>query len=78
MISATDLEALLRETFPDAQMELTDLTGGMDHWQVAMTDSAFAGKTTIARHRLVYAAVGDAMAGPIHALSLTLKAPGEA
>jgi len=77
MITATDLEALLRQTFPDAHITLKDLTGGQDHWQAEITDASFAGLSPIARHRRVYAALAEEMKGPIHALSLKTLAPGE-
>lgn len=77
MITATDLEALLRQSFPSAQITLKDLTGGQDHWQAEITDEAFRGLSPIARHRKVYAALAEEMKGPIHALSLKTLAPGE-
>lgn len=52
--------------------------GGNTHWRLAITSGAFAGKSTVARHRMVYAALGDLMQRPIHALALTTRAPGEA
>lgn len=47
------------------------------HYQVAIVSAAFAGKTTMARHRLVYEAVGDLMRGRIHALVINARAPDE-
>lgn len=52
--------------------------GGNTHWRLSITAPAFAGKSTVARHRMVYAALGDLMRHPIHALALTTRAPGEA
>lgn len=52
--------------------------GGNTHWRLAITSPAFGGKPTVARHRMVYAALGDLMREPIHALALTTRAPGEA
>jgi len=39
--------------------------------------AAFAGKRTLARHRLIYDALGDLMQNPIHALAISAHAPGE-
>jgi BolA protein len=39
--------------------------------------AAFAGKSTVARHRMVYEALGDLMQDPIHALAITARASGE-
>jgi len=52
--------------------------GGNTHWTVAIVSHAFAGKATMARHRMVYAALGDLMNNPIHALQIRALAPEEA
>jgi stress-induced morphogen len=77
MISADQLTTLLKTAFPDAEVNLKDLTGGQDHWQAEIKSDAFAGLSQIARHRKVYAALAEEMKGPIHALSLKTLAPGE-
>ena len=51
--------------------------GGETHWRLTIVSAAFEGKPTVARHRLVYDALGDLMQHPIHALSITARAPGE-
>ncbi len=73
-----DIVARIRETLPDAQVELKDLTGTEDHWQATVVSAAFSGKTLIERHRLVMAALAVEMKGPIHALTLDVKTPEEA
>ena len=52
--------------------------GGQGHFGVDIVSSAFAGKLPLARHRLVYAALGDMMQTDIHALSIRARTPGEA
>jgi BolA protein len=47
------------------------------HYQLQIVAQVFAGKSTIARHRLIYDAAGDLMRGRIHALSICAEAPGE-
>ncbi len=47
------------------------------HFILDIVAPVFAGKTTVARHRLVYDAVGDLMRGKIHALAINARAPGE-
>ncbi|MCB9730491.1 MAG: BolA family transcriptional regulator [Deltaproteobacteria bacterium] len=69
------IETLIRERFPDAQVTLEDLTGGGDHWSATVVSEAFVGKTRVEQHQMVYAALGAAMAGPIHALQLRTSAP---
>ena len=50
---------------------------GGGHYAVTIVAAAFAGHGTVARHRLVYAAAGDLMTGPVHALRVRALAPGE-
>ena len=51
--------------------------GGNTHWNLTIVSAAFAGKPKVARHRLVYAALGELMQHPIHALTISALAPGE-
>jgi len=51
--------------------------GGNTHWRLRIESPAFAGQSTVARHRMVYAALGDLMRHPIHALSIEAQSPGE-
>ena len=73
-----DITARIRVRLPDARVELRDLTGTEDHWHATVISAAFTGKSLIERHRLVMAALAEAMKGPIHALTLDVKAPHEA
>lgn len=52
--------------------------GGGTHWRLRIVSSRFAGKTTVARHRMVYESLGDLMQHPIHALAIQARVPGEA
>lgn len=51
--------------------------GGGTHWKLAIVSAAFAGQSVLARHRLVYQALGDLMENPIHALNIEARSPGE-
>jgi len=51
--------------------------GGNTHWRLTIVSAAFEGKPTVARHRLIYQALGELMQQPIHALSINAKSPGE-
>lgn len=51
--------------------------GGNTHWRLTIVSAAFAGKSVVARHRMIYAALGDLMQNPIHALAIAARAPGE-
>jgi stress-induced morphogen len=77
-VKAEAIVARIRAGIPDAQVVMKDLTGTEDHWHAEVISSLFAGKSLIARHRMVMAALAEEMKGPIHALTLDVKAPGEA
>jgi BolA protein len=51
---------------------------GQTHWRLRIASPAFAGKSTVARHRMVYAALGEMMQHPIHALAIRAETPDEA
>jgi stress-induced morphogen len=65
-----DIEAKICGALPGAQVELRDLTGTADHWEAVVVSDAFAGKSLIDRHRMVFAALAEELKGPIHALTL--------
>jgi stress-induced morphogen len=73
MPSPDALKSLLVAAFPDARVEVTDLTGTKDHFQAVVVTRAFEGRTRIEQHKMVYAALGDLMGGEIHALALTTR-----
>jgi BolA protein len=52
--------------------------GGNTHWQVTIVSPRFTGASVVARHRMVYQALGNLMNNPIHALAITARAPEEA
>jgi BolA protein len=51
--------------------------GGSTHWRLAIVSPRFAGQPTVARHRMVYQALGELMQDPIHALAITARSPDE-
>ncbi len=51
--------------------------GGNTHWRVSIVSRAFAGKPMVARHRMVYEALGELMQDPIHALAIQARTPDE-
>jgi stress-induced morphogen len=71
-----DLEAHLREAFPDADIDIEDLAGDGDHYKARIVSSAFAGLGRVKQHQLVYAALKGKMGGELHALALETS-PGE-
>lgn len=72
------VEAMIKDKLPDAQVEVQDLTGGGDHLQAIVVSSEFEGKTLVKQHQMVYAAVQEQMASEaIHALALKTYTPEE-
>jgi stress-induced morphogen len=62
--------------FDDATVDVYDLTGSGNHYQVEVTTQAFEGKTPIERHRMVNDTLKDLLAdGQLHALALTCRVP---
>lgn len=70
------LEGFLTEAFPHAEITLTDLAGDNDHWQAEIVSEQFRGKSRVAQHQMVYAALKGKMGGELHALALKTSAPG--
>ena len=71
MIDNGSLTQLIRTRIPDAEVGVVDRTGTMDHFNVTVRSKAFAGKTLIEQHQLVYGALRDALAdGRVHAVEL--------
>jgi BolA protein len=51
--------------------------GGNTHWRLLIVSPRFAGQPVLARHRMVYQALGNLMQNPIHALAITARTPEE-
>lgn len=51
--------------------------GGGTHWRLSIVSPRFEGKNTVARHRMIYQALGSLMQHPIHALSISARTPEE-
>jgi len=73
-MAATEIEKLIKEAFPDADVTITDLAGDNDHYAAMVTSNAFKGKTRVQQHQMVYAALQGRMGGVLHALSLQTAA----
>ncbi len=70
MKEPSEIKNTLRNTFPDAEIEVEDLTGTKDHFQVTVVSDAFVGKSRVDTHRMVYAPFQEEIGGPIHAFSI--------
>ena len=76
MLEVKVLEQRIRDGLGEvSHLVIRDLTGTNDHWEALVVSAAFAGKTPIEQHQMVYAALGELMAGPVHALALKTYSP---
>ena len=72
---ANEIEAMIKAALPDAQVTIEDLAGDGDHYAATVVSAAFAGKSRVQQHQLVYAALRGRMGGELHALALQTSAP---
>jgi len=88
MTVTESMEAKLRAAFGPERFELIDESerhrghsgwreGGESHFRLRMVAPAFAGESRVARQRAVNRVLAEELAGPVHALAMELKAPGE-
>ncbi|MEO8459118.1 MAG: BolA/IbaG family iron-sulfur metabolism protein [Dokdonella sp.] len=75
-MDSTRIENLIQAGLPDAKVTVNGADGV--HFEAIVISAAFAGKLPLARHRLVYASLGELMGSAIHALSLRTLTPDEA
>lgn len=88
MTVANTIEEKLTAAFRPEALEIVDESHlhkghagarpeGETHFRVAMTSAAFDGRSRVERQRDVYRVLADELAGPVHALALSLAAPGD-
>jgi len=70
------IEQLIKMHMPEAQVSVNSPDNV--HYTAQVISSQFVGLSRIAQHRLVHAALGDALGGAIHALSITTQLPDQA
>jgi acid stress-induced BolA-like protein IbaG/YrbA len=75
-LDAETIRELIEQGLPGAQARVQGDDGV--HFEATVVSHAFKGKLPLARHRLVYATLGDLMGGAIHALQLNTVTPDEA
>ena len=74
-MAAGEIERLIREAIPDAEVEIRDLAGDGDHYAARVVSATFAGMPRVRQHQRVYAALGGRMGGELHALQLETAVP---
>lgn len=74
-MEAHEIERMIREALPDADVRIEDLRGDGDHYAAYVVSPSFAGKSRVQQHQMVYAALQGKMGGELHALALQTSAP---
>tara|TARA_B100000131_G_C17576024_1_gene393020 strand:+ start:73 stop:312 length:240 start_codon:yes stop_codon:yes gene_type:complete len=74
-MTASEIERLIRNDFPDAEITIEDLRGDGDHYAAYVVSSAFIGKSRVQQHQMVYSALQGRMGGELHALALQTSVP---
>ena len=74
-MNAGEIERLIKEALPDAEVTIRDLAGDGDHYAAEVVSEAFRGKSRVQQHQMVYEALKGNMGGALHALALQTSAP---
>jgi stress-induced morphogen len=74
-MAAAEIEQLIKEALPDAKVTIDDLAGDGDHYAAHVVSAAFAGKSRVQQHQMVYKALQGRMGNELHALALQTSAP---
>ena len=70
------VKELIQKQIPDAEVEVGDLTGTLDHLEIKVKSQVFAGKTLLQQHRLLMDILKDSLKDRIHAVKLTTQTKG--
>ena len=76
-MSPVEIENLIKQGIPGAQVSIEDLRGDGDHYAAYVVSLAFKGKTRVQQHQMVYEALQGRMGGELHALALQTSVPSE-
>ena len=76
-MDASEIERMIREAIPDAQVTIRDLAGDGDHYAAEVVAESFRGISRVKQHQMVYDALKGNMGGVLHALALQTSAPPE-
>jgi stress-induced morphogen len=74
-MDAGEIERLIRQALPDAEVTIQDLRGDGDHYAALVVSPAFKGKSRVQQHQMVYQALQGRMGGELHALALQTSVP---
>jgi len=77
-MSAGEIETMIKEAIPEADVQISDLRGDGDHYAALVTAAAFKGKSRVQQHQMVYDALRGRMGNELHALALQTATPEDA
>ncbi len=74
-MDASEIERLIKDAMPDAQVTIEDLRGDGDHYAAYVVSESFRGKSRVQQHQMVYETLQGRMGGDLHALALQTSVP---
>ena len=74
-MAANEIERMIKDAMPDADVRIDDLRGDGDHYLAHVVSAAFEGKSRVQQHQMVYEALKGRMGGELHALALQTSVP---
>ncbi|HAT85123.1 BolA family protein [Cohaesibacter gelatinilyticus] len=74
-MDAREIETLIKEALPDADITIRDLAGDGDHFAAEVVSESFRGKSRVQQHQMIYEALKGNMGGELHALALQTSVP---
>lgn len=77
-MSATEIERMIKEAIPGAEVQISDLRGDGDHYAALVKAPSFKGKSRVQQHQMVYDALRGRMGNELHALALQTAVPDDA
>lgn len=77
-MSAIEIERMIKEAIPGAQVQISDLRGDGDHYAALVKAASFKGKSRVQQHQMVYDALRGRMGNELHALALQTALPDDA
>jgi len=75
MVTAEQVVSMIQAEMPDAEVSVSDLTGGGDHFEVTVVSTQFEGRTLVQQHQMVYDALQGKMGDDLHALAIQTIIP---
>ena len=75
MITPLEVEQIILAALPGSTVEVRDMTGTADHFDILVVSKAFAGKSLMEQHKIIFAILEEEMKGRIHAVQIKTRAP---